>query len=113
MMILLFLLVNWLVFSVDPCAIEGERIHWIADYCMAELETDDEIAAMDCIKEELKRIFPDECAAKQYYKHALCERVLSHGHVAGDLQSCLDDKHFSGSAVRHRGVGGPSGGGSP
>jgi len=34
------------------CPTEGDRIHWIADFCMAEIGTDDEIAAMDCIEKE-------------------------------------------------------------
>ncbi|MHB9097069.1 MAG: hypothetical protein ACYC5X_04515 [Syntrophales bacterium] len=110
---LLFMLLGTPAYGADPavCPIEGEPIHWIADYCMAQLETDDEIPAMDCINEELKRTFPNECAAKQHYKRALCERALSHGHTAGDLQGCLDDKNFIGYTVRNKGVGGSSNGG--
>ncbi|MHB8909000.1 MAG: hypothetical protein ACYDAA_09015 [Syntrophales bacterium] len=111
-MMLLFLLPGAPAYGADPaaCPIEGDLIHWIADDCMARLETDDEIPAMDCIAEELTRPFPDACAAKRHYKRALCERALSRWHTAGDLQNCLDDKSFRGSTVRNRGVGGPSGG---
>ncbi len=93
-----------------PCPVEGEPVHWIVDYCMATLETDDEIPASDCISEELTRTFPNECAVKRHYKRALCELALSRGTTAVDLQGCLDDKNFMGYTVRNRGVGGSSGG---
>jgi hypothetical protein len=110
MLLLIFL--GTQAYGVDPaaCPIGGELIHWIADDCMAKLETDDEIPAMDCINEELKRTFPNECAARQHYKRALCERALSHGQIAGDLQGCLENKNFIGTTVRNRGVGGSSDG---
>jgi hypothetical protein len=44
---------------------------------MAEIGTDDEIAAMDCIDREVWRPFPDDCAAKRHYKRALCEGAVS------------------------------------
>ena len=31
------------------CELPGEAIHWVMDYCMARLQTDDEIAASDCM----------------------------------------------------------------
>ena len=88
-----------------PCPIEGDRIHWIADFCMAEIGTDDEIAAMDCISRELRRPFPDDCSARRYYKRALCAGAVSRQAVAGTLESCLEDKDFMGSTVRNGGVG--------
>jgi hypothetical protein len=110
---LLFMLLGTPACGANPeaCPIQGELIHWIADDCMAKLETDDEIPAMDCVNEELKRTFPDGCIAKRHYKCSLCERALSRGQIAGDLQRCLDDKNFAGSTVRNRGIGGSSGGG--
>lgn len=88
-----------------PCPIEGDRIHWIADFCMAEIGTDDEIAAMDCINRELRRPFPDDCSAKRHYKRVLCEGAVSRQAVAGNLESCLEDADFMGSTVRNGGVG--------
>jgi len=109
----LFLLLGAPVYGADPepCPIEGEPTHWIADYCMATLETDDEIPASGCIAEELRRTFPDACAARHHYKRALCGLALSRGSIAGDLSGCLADKNFIGPAVRNRGVGGPANGG--
>ena len=105
--ILLLLLLVAPAFGKDspPCSIEGEKIHWIADFCMAEIGTDDEIAAMDCIDRELRRPFPDDCAAKRHYKRALCEGAASRQTVAGTLESCLEDKDFMGATVRNGGVG--------
>jgi hypothetical protein len=88
-----------------PCPIAGDKIHWIADFCMAEIGTDDEIAAMDCIDRELRRPFPDDCAARRHYKRALCEGAVSRPAVAGTLESCLADEDFMGSTVRNGGVG--------
>jgi hypothetical protein len=88
-----------------PCPIEGDTLHWIADFCMAEIGTDDEIAAMVCIDQELRRPFPDDCAAKGHYKRALCAGAISRQVVAGTLENCLEDEEFMGSTVRNRGVG--------
>ena len=87
------------------CSIPGEKIHWIADYCMAKLETDDEIAAGDCIGTELERAPKDACAAKRKYKRALCELSIRRGHVKSGVERCLGDRAFMGSTVRNGGVG--------
>jgi hypothetical protein len=91
--------------DLPPCPIEGEKIHWVADFCMAEIGTDDEIAAMDCIGKELQRPFPDDCAAKRHYKAALCGGAISRKTLVGTLESCLADKDFMGYAVRNGGIG--------
>ncbi len=88
-----------------PCPIVGDPIHWVADACMAKLETDDEIAASDCINDELQRPFPDDCAAKRHYKRALCELALARETRTGSLESCMADKNFMGSTVENGGVG--------
>jgi hypothetical protein len=89
----------------SACLITGDSIHWIADYCMAKLETDDEIAASDCINDELQRPFPDDCAAKRHYKRALCELAIARETIAGTVESCVADKKFMGSTVENGGVG--------
>jgi hypothetical protein len=104
---LLLLLLGTTAYGQDspPCPIAGDKIHWIADFCMAEIGTDDEIAAMDCIDRELRRQFPDDCAAKRHYKRALCEAAVSRRAVAGSLEGCVEDKDFMGATVRNGGVG--------
>lgn len=88
------------------CPVEGIKIHWIADYCMSNLETDDEIAASDCIGDELKRAFKNDCAAKLYYKRAMCQKAVSTKQREGSIGSCIADKDFRGYTVRNKGVGG-------
>ena len=87
------------------CPVEGDGIQWTADYCMSTLETDDEIPAAECISKELRRIFPDDCVAKYYYKNAMCELALSRHTITGNLQTCMDDRNFMGSTVKNKGVG--------
>jgi len=89
-----------------PCAIAGDKVHWIADYCMAKLQTDDEIAAGDCIGAELKRHFVSDCAAKRHYKTRMCDAALKQGQRHDGVQACLADRSFAGATVRNGGVGG-------
>jgi hypothetical protein len=88
------------------CPVPGEKIHWIADYCMAQLETDDEIPAMDCIAKENAIAFRSACAAKRHYKKAMCELSISHGTLKGDVARCVADPEYVGATVRNGGVGG-------
>jgi hypothetical protein len=90
----------------SECPIAGEKIHWIADYCMALLETDDEIPASPCIAWELGKAPTGDCAAKRHYKRALCERSIRLGQRRDDMEGCLADPDFVGATVRRGGVGG-------
>ena len=88
------------------CSVAGTKIHWVADYCMSKLETDDEIAASSCINVELARVFMSDCEAKFYYKKTMCQLAISRKHRQDNIKSCLADKEFKGSTVRNGGVGG-------
>lgn len=88
------------------CPAAGEKIHWMADYCMSKLETDDEIAASSCIDEELTRAFKSDCVAKIYYKNALCRLSISRKLRPDGIKNCLADRTFLGPTVRNGGVGG-------
>jgi len=88
------------------CPAAGTKIHWMADYCMSKLETDDEIAASSCISVEAARVFTSDCVAKVYYKRTLCQLAISRKQRQGDINNCLADKTFMGSTVRNGGVGG-------
>ena len=90
----------------NACAIAGTRTHWAADYCMAKLETDDEIAAGECLGEEHKRRFASECEAKRHYKGEMCRLATERGQRHDDAAACLADPAFEGSTVRNNGVGG-------
>ena len=78
----------------------GEKIWWIADYCMAKLQTDDEIAAGECINQDLGIRFSDDCVAKRYFKRQLCQVVQK-----GRASECARDPNFAGPTVRNGGVG--------
>jgi hypothetical protein len=90
----------------DRCAAKGEPIHWIADYCMLKLETDDEIAASDCIEKELKKKFRTGCAAKLHYKKGMCEAMIRNKTRTGSVTQCVRDPKFMGHVVTNGGVGG-------
>jgi len=86
------------------CPIQGEATWWIVDVCMASLETDDEIAASDCIEVETARRFRSACAAKLHYKQQLCELAIARG-TQSRLEACMVDPEFRGPTVRNQGVG--------
>lgn len=88
----------------DACPVQGELMHWIADYCMLSMETDDEIAVSGCIAEELAMAPKDLCSAKLNYKDAMCRIVVSRD-GAGTVEACMADRNFAGSTVRNAGVG--------
>jgi hypothetical protein len=92
--------------AADKCAVAGEPVQWIADYCMLKMETDDEIAVSGCIEEERQRPFPDGCAGKLYFKKALCEGVIRNGTRAGTVEQCVKEPAFKGRTVEAGGVGG-------
>lgn len=99
------LLLTWPSGASSVCP-PGEVVQWIADYCMVALETDDEIAASDCIAEELKIEVEDDCKAKQHYKNAMCTVIVGRG-GGGTVDQCAADPNFAGGTVKGGGVGAP------
>lgn len=90
----------------DSCHVQGERIQWIADYCMLKMQTDDEIAVSDCIAENHEQAFSNECAAKIHYKEAMCGLIASNAGSTAAMESCVLDPDFMGRTVKNGGVGG-------
>lgn len=90
------------------CPIQGELMHWIADWCMLTLGTDDEIAAGDCIARELEVASKDACKAKLQFKSAMCGVVIARD-GSGTVERCVADRGFAGGTVRNGGVGGRRG----
>lgn len=90
---------------LSACPIQGEVIHWVADYCMFKFETDDEIAVSDCIADQIKIGAKNECTAKANYKRALCELTIKSGATRGNVEQCVADRTFMGNTVRNGGVG--------
>jgi hypothetical protein len=89
----------------NPCAVAGEPIQWVADYCMLKMETDDEIAVSRCIEDERKMRFADACASNIYFKKRMCEQVIRNGTRAGTVARCVQDPGFKGRTVGAGGVG--------
>jgi hypothetical protein len=89
----------------DSCPAAGEPIHWVADYCMLKMETDDEIAVSRCMEEERKARFPDACASNTYFKKRMCEQMIRNGTRGGTLAQCVQDQTFKGRTVQAGGVG--------
>lgn len=87
------------------CAVAGEPVQWVADYCMLTMETDDEIAVSGCIERERKKPFATDCASNQYFKKAMCEVMIRNGTKTGTVDQCLKDPRFRGRVVEAGGVG--------
>lgn len=81
------------------CPIPGEPIQWIADFCMASLGTDDEIAASVCINRHLQNNAGEACKVKEYYKRALCKILIANDSVPGPLERCVADPKVRGRTV--------------
>lgn len=92
--------------AADPCPAPGEPLHWIADYCMLTLETDDEIAASACIEQESRRRFRSACAGNTHFKKSMCEVTIRSGTRSGTVDQCVRDPSFKGRTVERGGVGG-------
>lgn len=92
--------------AAGRCPAPGEPLHWIADYCMLTLETDDEIPASECIREESKRRFRSACAGNTYFKKRMCELMVRSSIRSGTVEQCVRDPAFKGRTVRRGGVGG-------
>jgi hypothetical protein len=88
-----------------PCLAVGEPVHWVADYCMLKMETDDEIAVSGCIEEERKAQFPSACASNTHFKQRMCAQMIRNGTRTGTLDQCVRDPAFKGRTVEAGGVG--------
>jgi hypothetical protein len=88
------------------CAVPGDAIHWVVDWCMATLETDDEIPASACIAQHPVSAFASDCAAKEHFKRELCRVLRGADASPSALQACVDDPAVMGRTVRNGGVGG-------
>lgn len=88
------------------CDIPGELVHWQADYCLYKNETDDfwQEGVQACFQVEKQKSFKNTCAAKNEYKHAMCQMMASYPPYNGSTTKCLEDKTFSGPAVRDGGI---------
>ena len=85
------------------CAIPGESIHWVVDYCMYIAETDDFLnpAVQDCLlKQDTKKM--GSCEIKIKYKKEMCKMMSVD--FNSSWEKCMADKTYSGPTVRNGGV---------
>lgn len=95
-----------LALAQPQCPIPGDAVHWVADYCMATLQTDDEIPASDCIAAHPVNAFASDCAAKRHYKRELCRLLQAADATSAAIEHCVGDPAVLGRTVREGGVGG-------
>lgn len=88
----------------EACPVAGELPHWQADWCMALLGTDDEIAAWPCIEQEMRLRPGDDCRARLRYKRDLCGWAAAAGTYPGTTEACSRDPGFTGPTVRNGGI---------
>src|SRR6266849_7773713 len=77
------------------CDIPGSTMHWIADYCMYRVGTDDfgSPEVSKCFTTENPKN-PDTCANRKKYKKKICELMKSY--FDNSTEKCMADKTFSG-----------------
>jgi hypothetical protein len=92
--------------AAGRCPAPGEPLHWLVDYCMLTLETDDEIAASSCIEQEGRRRSRGACASNTHFKKRMCEVMVRSGTRSGTVEQCVRDPSFKGRTVERGGVGG-------
>lgn len=85
------------------CEIQGDTMHWIADYCMYKVGTDDFASpeVVHCFSTENPKN-PDCCANRKKFKMKICELMRSY--FDGSTEKCMADKTFSGPTVRDGGI---------
>jgi hypothetical protein len=86
------------------CPIPGDLQHWQADYCMAQIGTDDIIAAGTCLERESQIRFRSPCNGKFHYKQAMCKLSVHAGSYSGSVDKCVEDPLFIGPTVRNGGA---------
>ena len=84
----------------NDCEIPGESGQWVADYCLAAVQTDDLVAAQPCIDHERNRHHGEECAMRREYKQDWCRLVVRNGARAGSFAECIGDPHAAGAIVK-------------
>lgn len=90
----------------EECEIPGQAMHWIADYCLHQAETDDfqEPKVQACFEKSQGYKIQDTCENRKKYKMKLCQHLVSRGYYEGDVGSCFADKEFIPTTVRNGGI---------
>lgn len=101
--VLLFLVVTDAL--AEECEIPGKAMHWIADYCLHQAETDDfqESKVQACFEKNQGNKTKDSCENRKKYKMKLCQHLVNKEFYEGDAASCFADKEFIPTTVRNGG----------
>jgi hypothetical protein len=92
--------------QTDECPIPGKTIHWIADYCMVQAETDDFLdeKVQTCFEKNQGYKVKDTCENKKKYKMKICAHLAGMGHFNGNAATCFKDKEFIPPTVKNNGL---------
>lgn len=87
--------------AAAPYCPPGAPIQWLADACMAELETDDTVVASNCVAVAYDQPAADRdpCGLKRTYKSWLCATLMRSGQRRGSVEACVDDPAVQGRTV--------------
>lgn len=92
--------------QTDECAIPGKTIHWIADYCMYQAETDDFLneKVQTCFERNQGYKVKDTCENKKKYKMKICKHLAGMGYFNGNAEICFKDMEFIPPTVKNGGI---------
>ncbi len=92
--------------QVENCGIPGNAMHWIADFCLHQAETDDfqEPRVQACFAKQQGYKIQDTCENRNHYKLKLCQHLVGKEYYQGDVDMCLHDKEFLPTTVRRGGI---------
>ena len=71
---------------------------------MAQIGTDDVIAAGPCLERESQVRFRSACNGKLHYKQAMCKLSVRAGSYPGSVDNCVEDPLYIGPTVRNGGA---------
>ena len=102
----LLMLLNIAAVQSQDCEIPGKTMHWIADYCMLQAETDDFLNAtvQTCFEKQKGYTTKDTCENKKKYKMKMCTHLAGLGRYNSNAETCFKDKTFIPPTVKNDGV---------
>lgn len=92
--------------QTEDCEIPGKTIHWIADYCMYQAETDDFLdeKVQACFEKNKGYKVKDTCENKKKYKMKICAHLAEMGYFNGNAEICFKDIEFIPPTVKNDGI---------
>jgi hypothetical protein len=82
------------------CEIPGDAYSWQADYCLAESQSDDLLAAQACMDRESHTRHGEECARRRHFKREWCRKLVDGGAMSGSFAECIADPERTGAIVQ-------------